>query len=504
MTTKSDVFTSLSEDTKKAVAELGWSEPMPVQAKAIPLMQSGGDLIVKALTGSGKTGAFAIPVCEAVDTDSKSTQALIMLPTRELAIQVAQELSAVGKYRGVRCLAVYGGVGYGPQIDGLEAGAHVIVGTPGRILDHIGNGRMDFDNLEVLILDEADEMLSLGFWPDMREIASHLPDKRQTHLFSATIPEKVRSLSRFFQSDAEFVTIDDDQVAPQQIEHGYYVCTASNKEATLLRIIEYEDPESAIIFCNTKADVRYVSNYLTKRNIDADQISGDLNQSAREAAIRKIKAGKLRFLVATDVAARGIDISDLSHVISYTASDSPEVYLHRTGRTGRAGKAGVAISLVSGLDIGNFKHMQNVNKIKLTERKIPSEKDIRDRVAERLKVKVEHEMRLLPKEVVADRIESLIPVVETLADSHEGRRDLAGILAAYLAEHRPETTVTEDSSSKFKGTSKDNSAHEQGSASHEAALDAGGGAPKKRRGGSRGGGGRGRSGGGGDRGRRSR
>ncbi|MBW2391202.1 MAG: DEAD/DEAH box helicase, partial [Deltaproteobacteria bacterium] len=361
---------------------------------------------------------------------------------------------------------------------------HIIVGTPGRILDHIGNGRMDFSELQVLVLDEADEMLSLGFWPDMREIASHLPESRRTHLFSATIPEKVRSLSRFFQNDAEFMTLEGDQIAPQEIEHFYYVCTASNKEATLLRIIEYEDPESAIVFCNTKADVRYITSYLTKRKIDADQISGDLNQAAREKAIGKIKQGNLRFLIATDVAARGIDISDLSHVISYSTSDSPEVYVHRTGRTGRAGKSGVAISLVSGLDIGNFKHMQNVIGIKVTERKIPSEKDIRNRIAERLKVKVEQEMRALPADVVADQIERLIPVVETLADSHEGRRDLAGILAAYLAEHRPETTVTETASDAAQANSSSG----------------------KGRGGSRsggGGGGRGRSGGGGGRGRGS-
>lgn len=482
MTTESDVFTSLSDDIRRAIADLGWVRPMPVQEKAIPLMQAGGDLIVKALTGSGKTGAFAIPVCEAIDTESKATQALIMLPTRELAIQVAQETAAVGKYRGVRCLPIYGGVGYGPQIEGLQAGAHIIVGTPGRILDHMGNGRIDFSDLQVLILDEADEMLSLGFWPDMREIASHLPESRQTHLFSATIPEKVRSLSRFFQNDAEYMTLEGDQTAPQEIEHFYYVCTASNKEAALLRIIEYEDPESAIIFCNTKADVRYITSYLSKRNIDADQISGDLNQAAREAAISRIKQGKLRFLVGTDVAARGLDISDLSHVISYSTSDSPDVYVHRTGRTGRAGKSGVAISLVSGLDIGNFKHMQNVIQIKITERKIPSEKDIRNRIAERLKVKVEHEMRALPADVVSDQIERLIPVVETLADSHEGRRDLAGILAAYLAEHRPETSVTEVDVAPASGSASANPP-----------------ASRRGRGGSRGGG-RGRSGGGGGRG----
>lgn len=490
MTDKSDVFEGLSDDIQRSIAELGWTEPMPVQEKAIPLMQSGGDLIVQAFTGSGKTGAFAIPICEAIDTESKATQALIMLPTRELAIQVAQETATIGKYRGVRCLAIYGGVGYGPQNEGLQAGAHIIVGTPGRILDHLGNGRIDFSELQVLILDEADEMLSLGFWPDMREIASHLPENRNTHLFSATIPEKVRSLSRFFQNDAEFLSLEGDNLSPQQIEHVYYVCTASNKEATLLRIIEYEDPESAIVFCNTKADVRYVTSYLQKRNIDADQISGDLTQVAREAAINKIKQGKLRFLIATDVAARGIDISDLSHVISYTASDSPEVYVHRTGRTGRAGKSGVAISLVSGLDIGNFKHMQNVNKIKIVERKVPSEKDLRDRIAERLKVKVEHEMRALPADVVADQIERLIPVVETLADSHEGRTDLAGILAAYLADHRPETTVRETDFLESRDKTR----------VHAGSDEQTGGSRGARRSGS--GGGRGRSGGGGG-GRRS-
>lgn len=483
MTSESDVFKGLSEEIQRSIAELGWIEPMPVQERAIPLMQDGGDLIVQAFTGSGKTGAFAIPICEAIDVESKATQALIMLPTRELAIQVAQETATIGKYRGVRCLPIYGGVGYGPQNEGLQAGAHIIVGTPGRILDHLGNGRIDFSELQVLILDEADEMLSLGFWPDMREIASHLPEDRKTHLFSATIPEKVRSLSRFFQHDAEFLSLEGDDLSPQQIEHVYYVCTASNKEATLLRIIEYEDPESAIVFCNTKADVRYVTSYLQKRNIDADQISGDLTQSAREAAINKIKQGKLRFLIATDVAARGIDISDLSHVISYTASDSPEVYVHRTGRTGRAGKSGVAISLVSGLDIGNFKHMQNVNKIKITERKVPSEKDLRERIAERLKVKVEHEMRALPTDVVSDQIERLIPVVETMADSHEGRRDLAGILAAYLADHRPETTVTETEFLEPRGRA---SADGQGDGSRSGG-----------RGRSGSGGGRGRSGGGG-------
>jgi ATP-dependent RNA helicase DeaD len=441
MSELTDLFSELPENIQTSLHELGWSAPMPVQARVIPLMREEGDLIIQAQTGSGKTGAFGIPIIEAVDVESNDTQALVMLPTRELANQVANELVVLGKHRGVRVLAVYGGVGYGPQIEALEVGTHVIVGTPGRILDHLSNGRMDLSTVRVLILDEADEMLSLGFWPDMREIASYLPAKRSSHLFSATIPEKVRSLARFFLSEETYIAIDPDQMAPQQIEHFYYVCQASEKEALLAKLLDYEDPESAIIFCNTRADVRFVTVYLQKRGFDADQISGDLPQAAREKAMRRIKAGELRFLVATDVAARGIDISDLSHVISYSASDSPEVYLHRTGRTGRAGKAGIAISFVSGLDIGNFQYMQTVNKMKVTERKIPSEQELLARTRERLQVKVEHEMRSIPPPQMAFLVDRLIPVVEAMTENHEGRRDLAAVCAAYLKEHRPQTSV---------------------------------------------------------------
>jgi len=483
MTELSELFSEVSEDIQKSLRDLGWSDPTPVQAKAIPMMRTGQDLIVQAHTGSGKTGAFGIPLVEATDTESDDIQALVMLPTRELANQVALELTTIGKHRGVRVLPVYGGVSYNAQIEGLENGVHIVVGTPGRILDHLGNGRMDLSRVRVLILDEADEMLSLGFWPDMREIASYLPEDRQSHLFSATIPEKVRSLSRFFLNDPEFVALGEGQLAPQQIEHFYYVCAANEKEALLARVLEYEAPESAIIFCNTKADVRYITGYLQKRNFDADQISGDLQQSARERAIKRIKEGDLKFLVATDVAARGIDISDLSHVFSYATSDSPEVYVHRTGRTGRAGKSGIAISLVSGLDIGNFKHMQNVNKIEVTERTPPSEKDILDRIRERMQVKVEQEMRALPATQVSFQVDRLIPVVEEMASSHEGRRDLAGICAAYLADHQPETTIAAN-------------AHDEASSG-----SGGGGRPKGRRSGGGGGRGGGRSGGGGSQGR---
>jgi ATP-dependent RNA helicase DeaD len=439
--TRFEDLTDLPEDILAGIADLGWKEPMPVQAQVIPPMREGRDLIVQARTGSGKTGAFGIPIIAEVERERAEPQAIVLAPTRELANQVATEIIAMGHHRGVRCLPIYGGTSYQPQNDALREGVHVVVGTPGRILDHLGAGRLNLGAVRFFVLDEADELLSLGFWPDMREIKSYLPSKRQSCLFSATIPQKVLSLSRAFLVDPEFISLVEGHASPTEIEHFFCLTTAQEKDDTLRRIIEHDEPDSAIIFCNTKDDVRYVTSFLQRRGFDADQISGDLNQSQREKAMARIKAGNLRFLVATDVAARGIDISDLSHVISYSSPDSPEVYVHRTGRTGRAGKAGIAISLVSGLDIGNFKYLQNVNKITVTERPVPTEEDILLRLRDRLAVKIEQEIRQLSPSDRAIKVDRFLPAVEAMSATAEGRRDLAAICGSYLAEHRPETTV---------------------------------------------------------------
>jgi len=464
MSELSELFAEVAPDIQASIRDLGWHTPTPVQAAAIPRMRAGGDLIVQAQTGSGKTGAFGIPIVESIDIELAETQAIVLLPTRELANQVAAELDQLSTHRGVRTLPIYGGVAYGPQLEGLERGAHIVVGTPGRILDHLKNRRMDLSHTGILVLDEADEMLSLGFWPDMKELATYLPKKRQSHLFSATMPEKVRSLSRFFLNDPEDITIEVEGGSPQMISHFYYLASASEKEALLARILEYEDPDSAIIFCNTKADVRFITAYLGKRGFNIDQISGDLAQAAREKAMGKIKSGKLRFLVATDVAARGIDISDLAYVINYSTSDSPEVYVHRTGRTGRMGKSGVAISLVSGLDIGNFKHMQLVSGIKIAEKKAPTERDVARRAKQRekqrekqragaaaendikaLKAKAEQALGALEPASITEQIDRLLPFVTRSAETEEGRRELTGICVAYLMERSAvvEAAVTE-------------------------------------------------------------
>jgi ATP-dependent RNA helicase DeaD len=433
MTDPSGLFEGFPEDIQRGIRELGWEQPMPVQERVIPLMRAGRDLIVQAVTGSGKTGAFGLPIIEQVDRELRSPQALVLAPTRELGIQVAREIEIMGKHAQVETLAVYGGVAYGPQIEALERGVHVIAGTPGRILDHLKAGRMDLSKLRVLIFDEADELLSLGFWPDMREIQSFVPKRRQSGLFSATIPERVRSLARSFLNDPEFVSlVDETKRSPEEIEHYYYITSAQGKDQVLQRLIEYEDPESALIFCNTRDDVRYVTAFLQRNQFDADMIQGDMTQASREVVMTRIKAGELRFLVATDVAARGIDISDLSHVIAYTTPDSPEVYLHRTGRTGRAGKTGTAISLVSGLDIGNFQNMQNVNRMKIPERMIPTEAEVAERLTQRLAVKIEHELRELGPRERKIQEERLLPAIEQLAKTDEGRRDLSAILFRYL------------------------------------------------------------------------
>ena len=462
MSDLAEVFSDLPESIQQGIRDLGWETPLPVQEKVLPLMMAGGDVIVQAHTGSGKTGAFGIPIAVAIDPEQDRCQALVLAPTRELANQVAEEVAVLGRHKGVRCVPIYGGVGYQHQIEAIEAGAHLVVGTPGRILDHLGAGRLSFDGVKILVFDEADELLSLGFWPDMREIQKYIPKERQACLFSATIPERVRSLARVFLDDPQYISPSEGQVAPQQIEHFYFVTTAQEKDANLVRILEYEDPDSAIIFCNTKSDVRCVTTYLQRRGFDADQISGDLTQAAREQAMASIKSGQLRFLVATDVAARGIDISDLSHVIGYSAPQSPEVYVHRTGRTGRLGKAGIAISLVSGLDIGNFRYLQQVNKIEIKERELPTNAQTLERLRERLRVKVEQEMRALPERERSFNIDRFVPIVEELASSKVGRRDLAGICAAYLKEHRPDTSVIETPDAKTREPPRKSSGAQSG------------------------------------------
>jgi len=444
-----DSFDSFSEPLRKGITELGWSRPMPVQSRVAPVMRTGRDVIVQAVTGSGKTGAFGLPILEHIDPNLKASQALVLAPTRELAAQIAKEISAMGRHMGIETCAIYGGTAYGPQLEALDRGAQVIAGTPGRVLDHLNSGRMKLDRLRVLIFDEADELLSLGFWPDMKEIRSFVPNSRQTGLFSATIPERVKSLARQFLTDPEFISLTEGGVrSPEEIEHCHYIVPANGKDQILLRIIEFEQPDSAIIFCNTRDDVRFITTFLQRHHYDADMIQGDMNQAARDRVMGRIKAGQLRFLVATDVAARGIDISDLSHVIAYNTPDSPETYLHRTGRTGRAGKTGTAISLVSGLDIGNFRSLQAINRMVIAERKLPTEEQIQERAAQRLEVRAEQSMRDLPERQRRLNQETYLGAVKRLAQSESGLVTLSTLMFAHLHPDKPAEAARPEPSSE--------------------------------------------------------
>jgi ATP-dependent RNA helicase DeaD len=370
----------LHPDVLRAVEEMGFAEPMPVQAATFPLITQGRDLMVQSRTGSGKTAAFGIPFANGiVNPDEKFVQAIVLMPTRELALQVAAELSKICVYRGITVVPVYGGAPMGRQVEQLRAGGQIVCGTPGRVLDHLRRGTLRLDRVKAAVLDECDEMLSMGFQEDIEKILEETPATRQTQLFSATVPEGIQRLSRRFLKNPEFLKLSGDYVGVHEIKHLYYSIPGVQRETELLRILTFEDPKSAIIFCNTREETGRVAEFLRRHGHDAEAISSDLAQSDRERVLGRMRAGGIKYLVATDVAARGIDIEALSHVFNYTFPESPEVYVHRTGRTGRAGKAGTAVSLIGPTEVGSFYYLKLLYKIRPEERALPSETEIRSR-----------------------------------------------------------------------------------------------------------------------------
>ena len=368
----------LHPDVLRAIDEMGFTEPMPVQAATLPLVTEGRDLMVQSRTGSGKTAAFGIPFANGmVRPEDKFVQAIVLLPTRELALQVASELAKICAYRGITVVPVYGGAPMGRQVELLHAGGQIVCGTPGRVLDHLGRGTLKLNRVKCAVLDESDEMLSMGFQEDIEKILQQTPVERQTLLFSATLPEAIQRLARRYLRNPEFLKLSADYVGVHEIKHIYYSIPAIHRENELLQILAFEDPESAIIFCNTREETSRVAEFLRQKGHDAEAISSDLSQSDRERVLGKMRARAIKFLVATDVAARGIDIENLSHVFNYTFPESPEVYIHRTGRTGRAGKKGTAISLIGPTEVGSFYYLKLLYKIKPEERALPSEAEIR-------------------------------------------------------------------------------------------------------------------------------
>ncbi|MBV9950003.1 MAG: DEAD/DEAH box helicase, partial [Myxococcales bacterium] len=329
----------LGSDVRRAIDAMGYRVPTPVQRAVFEPAAEGRDCVVQARTGTGKTAAFALPIVDRiVRASTKAVQAMVLCPTRELALQVAREFTRIGQFRGTQVVAIYGGAPMTRQIEALRAGAQVVVGTPGRVLDHLRQKTLDPSGIRVLVLDEADEMLSMGFAKELHAILDTLPKNRQGLFFSATLPPDIERLAQTRLRNPELITLSSDQVGALEVAHYVYVIPGGDKVGDLVRILDVEDPESAIIFCNTRDETQRVAEALKARGFDADWLNGDLPQSDRERIMSATKEGRLRFLVATDVAARGIDISPLTHVINYDFPEAAEQYVHRTGRTGRAGR----------------------------------------------------------------------------------------------------------------------------------------------------------------------
>lgn len=368
----------LSREVRETLAEIGYTHPTPVQIAVWDPATRGKDAVVQARTGTGKTAAFGLPIVDHIVRRSlPQVQALVLCPTRELAVQVASEIDRLGKKKNVRVSAIYGGAAMQRQIDEINDGAQVVVGTPGRVLDHLRRGTLNPKHIRLLVLDESDEMLSMGFEREVTAILDSLPKERQTLLFSATVPPDIERMAKKLRAP-EYITLSGDHIGALEIEHFVYM-VASDKMSALVRIIEVENPESAVVFCNTKDETERVAQTLTRQGYDADWLNGDLPQDAREKVMTRTREGRLRFLVATDVAARGIDISHLTHVINHDFPQDAESYVHRTGRTGRAGRTGTAISLIMPQDVGGLYLLRLTFKIRPIERQIPTEGELKTR-----------------------------------------------------------------------------------------------------------------------------
>jgi len=366
----------LSDPVLEGIRALGYSRPTPVQVEAIPRILAGGDLVVQSRTGTGKTAAFGIPLIQELQSESRRVQALILCPTRELAFQVHDELSALGGPKAIHSAAIYGGSSMRRQLEELRRGVQIVVGTPGRVLDHLGGGSLALEAVRYLVLDEADEMLSMGFEREMTRIMRYVPNQRQTLLFSATIPSGVAGLAHRYLREHETLRLSSDALIVREVRHSYVEVPTMEKEEALYKLLVGELPESCIVFCNTRGETRVVTGYLQQRGLPVEMLSGDLSQSQREHVMREIKAHRLRFMVATDVAARGIDIQDLSHVIQFSPPEDPEMYVHRAGRTGRMGKGGTAITLVGYRELPRFSAIEKLPGLTIERRELPGDEEV--------------------------------------------------------------------------------------------------------------------------------
>ncbi|NJC97031.1 MAG: DEAD/DEAH box helicase [Anaerolineae bacterium] len=474
---------NLRDEVMQAITELGYSTPTPIQLGMIPLMLTGADVIGQAQTGTGKTAAFALPILHNFQPQ-KHVQALVLAPTRELALQVADSMTEYGKHLNVRVLAVYGGQPYGPQISKLNRGIDIVVGTPGRLLDLIERNALNIKHIKTLVLDEADEMLNMGFIEDIEKILAETPAERQTALFSATLPPRIRSLANRFMRDPQSVTIKRDTLTVSAIEQRYYLVHEADKTNALTRLFEIEPIKSALIFARTRAETAALANELVVRGIPAEAIHGDLDQNARERVLGRFRANQLKVLVATDVAARGLDIDDISHVFNFHLPDDAEVYIHRIGRTGRAGKTGVAITLLSPREKRRLREVEALTRQQITQMEIPSVGDIHryreNKVVETMKVwlgrgRYKRELEMVQELVDAGfDVTSIAAAALKIARADEKQRPIAEI-AEVKSDHRGEKQYKPKNAGRAtferrEGARSGNNNRRRGDSSHEEGM----------------------------------
>jgi len=424
----------LSENTVAALQRKGWENPSPIQEQTIPLLlQDEKDIVGQAQTGTGKTGAFGLPLIEKLNDQSKKVQALILCPTRELAIQVAEEIASFAGSKKLSTTAIYGGASYSLQHKALLKGTQIVVGTPGRIRDHIERGTLRLEHVTHVVLDEADEMLNMGFEEEVREILKSVPDQRRMLLFSATMPPQILKLAKTFMGDYNLVEIKKEELTTTLTDQIYFEVRNADRFTALCRVIDTEPEFYGIVFCRTKMETDDVASKLIDRGFDAEAIHGDISQNQRENILKKFKLRKITILVATDVAARGIDVNDLTHVVNYNLPQDPEAYVHRIGRTGRAGKHGTAISIIAPQDMRDLFYIQKIAKAKIRKEEVPSVSDVIATKTMKMKTDL---VQILEKKVS----ENFTEMAQELLDDNANAVD---VLAAVLAYSMKDTLKPE-------------------------------------------------------------
>jgi ATP-dependent RNA helicase DeaD len=440
--TFSDV--GLSNQLLRSISNMGFEEPTPIQEQAIPLGLEGRDIIGQAHTGTGKTAAFGIPLVERIRVDSEQIQGIVITPTRELAVQVAEELNKIGQFKGIRTLPIYGGQDIERQIRALRKRPHIIVGTPGRLMDHMRRKTIHLNYIKMVVLDEADEMLNMGFIEDIETILREIPQERQTLLFSATIPKPIQTLAQQFMKHPALISIRSKEVTVPSTEQYYMEVHEKQKFDVLCRLLDIQSPDLAIVFGRTKRRVDELAEALNKRGYSAEGIHGDLTQAKRDSVMRQFREGTIEVLVATDVAARGLDITGVTHVYNFDIPQDPEGYVHRIGRTGRVGKAGLAITFVTPREIDHLRMIEQMTRRKVIRRPIPT-------INEAMAGQQRQAMEKLLQVVESEDFRSYKGLAEELLEEHDSVTLLSAALKLLTKE--PDTTpvqLTEEAPLRVK------------------------------------------------------